>query len=311
MADPAPKQEHETLLVTGGYDHTIRLWNVNNGSCLRTLQHADSQVNDLKITPDRKNVSVAGHGQIRFYDINSNSPSPVLSFEGHVGNVTSVGFSEDGTWMHSGGQDKTVKIWDVRSSSDCQRDFNHENSVTCVALHPNQTELISGDQDGRIVRWDLRANQCTEHLIPELDTAVRSIAISSDARLLAGVNNKGNCYIWQLNGSDVCPLKMVKVHHPAYALKCKFSPDGTKFVTTSSDRTAKIWDVDAEFAPLATLAGHKMWVWDAVFSADSSLLVTASSDTTVRVWDAAEGSCVQELKGHQRAVTAVALSDSA
>ena len=37
----------------------------------------------------------------------------------------------------------------------------------------------------------------------------------------------------------------------------------------------------------------------------------ASSDTTVRVWDAAEGSCVQELKGHQRAVTAVALSDSA
>ena len=128
-----------------------------------------------------------------------------------------------------------------RSSSDCQRDFNHENSVTCVALHPNQTELISGDQDGRIVRWDLRANQCTEHLIPELDTAVRSIAISSDARLLAGVNNKGNCYIWQLNGSDVCPLKMVKVHQPAYALKCKFSPDDKKFVTTSSDRTARVW----------------------------------------------------------------------
>jgi len=29
----------------------------------------------------------------------------------------------------------------------------------------------------------------------------------------AGVNNKGNCYIWQLNGSDVCPLKMVKASY--------------------------------------------------------------------------------------------------
>lgn len=27
------------------------------------------------------------------------------------------------------------------------------------------------------------------------------------------MNNKGNCYIWQLNGSDVCPLKMVKASY--------------------------------------------------------------------------------------------------
>jgi G protein beta subunit-like protein len=71
--------------------------------------------------------------------------------------------------MYSGGYDETVKIWDIRSSADYQRDFNHQSPVTCVALHPNQGELISGDQDGRIVRWDLRENQCTWHVaIPSL-----------------------------------------------------------------------------------------------------------------------------------------------
>ena len=30
------------LLATGGYDHQIRLWRVDNGSSYRTFQHADS-----------------------------------------------------------------------------------------------------------------------------------------------------------------------------------------------------------------------------------------------------------------------------
>ena len=52
-----------------------------------------------------------------------------------------------------------------------------------------------------------------------------------------------------------------------------------------------------------------MWVWDCCFSADSSLLVTASSDSTARVWDVETGESMLELKGHQRAVTSVALRD--
>ena len=92
-------------------------------------------------------------------------------------------------------------------------------------------ELISADQDGRIVRWDLRANQCTEHLIPEVDVAVRCVAMSPDAQLVAAVNNEGNCYIWQMECADLCALKMIDAHKPSYALKCVFSPDSEKLVS--------------------------------------------------------------------------------
>ncbi len=30
------------ILATGGYDHQVRLWRVDNGSSYRTFQHADS-----------------------------------------------------------------------------------------------------------------------------------------------------------------------------------------------------------------------------------------------------------------------------
>ena len=36
-------------------------------------------------------------------------------YDGHVGNVTAIGFSADGNWMYSGGDDEAVRIWDIRS----------------------------------------------------------------------------------------------------------------------------------------------------------------------------------------------------
>lgn len=32
----------QVALVTGGYDHTIKLWQAHSGVCLRTMQHPDS-----------------------------------------------------------------------------------------------------------------------------------------------------------------------------------------------------------------------------------------------------------------------------
>lgn len=56
---------------------------------------------------------------------------------------------------------------------------------------------------------------------------------------------------------------------------CARCPIGIrKLATTSSDKTARIWDVDADFELKHTLEGHTAWVWDCAFSADSSLLVT-------------------------------------
>eukprot|EP00051_Salpingoeca_urceolata_P005846 m.78021 g.78021 ORF g.78021 m.78021 type:complete len:306 (-) comp14569_c1_seq2:52-969(-) len=304
------QSEDSCVLATGGYDNTVRLWHADKGTCARTFQHADSQVNCLEIMPDKRTVAAAGHGQIRFYEVHGRNSSPVAVYDGHAGNVVALGFSENGSWMYSGAEDETVKIWDVRASPDKQRDYRHTSPVTCVALHPNQSELVSGDEEGRIVRWDLNANRCFEHLIPEPDTAVRSISISPNGLLMAAVNNEGNCFIWELSDGEFKALKKLVVHPHAYVLTCKFSPDGRSLVTTSSDRSAHVYDVTCDFQQRFELHGHEMWVWDAAFSADSAFLITASSDKTARVWDLQEGEFVLELKGHQRACTSVALNDT-
>jgi hypothetical protein len=64
-----------------------------------------------------------------------------------------------------------------------------------------------------------------------------------------------------------------------------FSPDGTRVVTASWDKTARIWDARTG-APVGAPLWHKDIVWAASFSPDGTRVVTASTDGTARIWDA-------------------------
>jgi TolA-binding protein len=63
-----------------------------------------------------------------------------------------------------------------------------------------------------------------------------------------------------------------------------FSPDGSRIVTASEDKTARIWDASTGNA-IAILRGHESYVYFAAFSPDGTRIVTTSNDRTARVWD--------------------------
>lgn len=300
--------ERSVVLATAGFDHTIRFWKAPTGECLRKLQYNDSQVNCLKITPDKQFLAVAGNPHVRLYDINSKNPNPVTSFDGHTGNVTSVGFQKDRKWMFTGSEDGSIKIWDIRAPG-YQRDYRSKAGINSLALHPNQGEIISGDEDGVIRVWDLTMNsQSYSPLVPDGKTAIRSITVASDASLVIAANNRGTCFAWRPKRGSFEPLAKVDAHN-TYCLKCVLSPDSKFLATASADKTVKVWNVEQNFALTKTLVGHTQWVWDCSFSADSAYLITASSDKTARLWDLRGGFVRLEYKGHQKALTSVALND--
>jgi G protein beta subunit-like protein len=298
------------ILCTAGYDHTVRFWEATTGNCYRTLQYPDSQVNCLRITPDKQYLAVAGHLHVRLFEINTSLPNPITSFDGHTGNVTSVGFQKDRKWMYTGSEDGTVKIWDIRAPG-FQRDYQSKSPVTSVALHPNQGELIAGDEDGNIRVWDLTANQCSYELVPDGKTAVRSVTVASDASIVMAANNRGLVFSWKLEQKKGFePLQKIEAHN-THVLKCVLSPDVKYLATASSDKTVKIWGAEKNFGLVKTLVGHQRWVWDCGFSADSAYLVTASSDKTAKLWDLKTGEVILEYSGHHsKALTCVALNDS-
>ncbi len=349
------------ILATAGYDHKIRFWEAPTGVCSRSIRYPDSQVNCLQITPDKQFLAAGGNPHVRLFEVGGNAnPNPVVSYEGHTGNVMAVGFQHEGKWLYTGSEDGTVKIWDLRTPG-CQRSFDNTASsssasssssstsnksavapggtstaaaaaaatapappqphhaqqhvaINSVVLHPNQAELLTGDQEGRVRVWDLGSNRCIHETQPEGNIPVRSVTISNDASLIAAGNNEAHLYVWRTQEDSTGAYFAAPLHaeplkaHARYLLKCVFSPDSQRLVTTSADKTAKLWNV-GRWEVEHTLKDHQRWVWDAAFSADSSYLVTACSDHHPRLWDLRTGDLVRTYQGSNLAVTCVALND--
>ncbi|MFC2140780.1 WD40 repeat domain-containing protein [Acidobacteriota bacterium] len=74
-----------------------------------------------------------------------------------------------------------------------------------------------------------------------------------------------------------------------------FSPDGTRILTASRDKTAKLWDLKGNL--LADLNKHTDWVYAAIFSPDGTRILTASRDKTAKLWDL-KGNLLADLNKH-------------
>jgi WD40 repeat protein len=92
-----------------------------------------------------------------------------------------------------------------------------------------------------------------------------------------------------------------------FVSSARFSPDGKRMVTVTSENVARVWDA-ATGAAVATLTGHQKPVWFADYLPDGSGIVTASADGTARLWNAGTGRQVRIFEGHGGPVLYAAIS---
>ncbi|KAJ3038570.1 hypothetical protein HDV00_000500 [Rhizophlyctis rosea] len=101
------------------------------------------------------------------------------------------------------------------------------------------------------------------------------------------------------------PLRSTLRGHTAFVDVLSFFPGGSKIVSGSSDRTARVWDT-ASGNEVAVLKGHKGGVLSVAVADDNVHVATSSDDGTVRIWDGVTGAEVHIVKGHSDWVTCVA-----
>jgi WD40 repeat protein len=210
------------------------------------------------------------------------------------------------------------KVEEVRRDAEALKGFviaGHEEEKLVNIFHEVEEQMASGltYQSGlRVLKTlsqfqqELRGIHDRFYKRYQIDPRdfVRSVAFSSDGRLLAAGFLNGGIQVWEVDsGLQVYSL----AGHLASVNSVAFSPDNLWLVTGSRDRKIKLWEADTG-VEVQTLNGHTGEVRAVAFSPDGQWLLSGSHDRSIRIWRAATGHEVETLQGHTRQITSVVWS---
>jgi hypothetical protein len=82
-------------------------------------------------------------------------PDPALqrALTGHAGRVTAVAIAPDGTWLATGDDDGSVRIWDPATGQQ-RATLRQAGPVRAVAIAPDGAWLAAASGDGTVRIWD-------------------------------------------------------------------------------------------------------------------------------------------------------------
>jgi WD40 repeat protein len=228
---------------------------------------------------------------VTVWDVTTGQQVCALSGLGHgFDERTQARMSPDGTkilYVHS--DRNALALFDTTSGQHVRNlaapDDRHSSAWSATEFSPDG-RLIAGQKSGS---WDVWFWDATTGTLlgsfrgtPTTNTfsAHQHLAFSPDSRRLAVVVDR---VIQIVDPATRAAIRELRGHEePVTALT--FSPDGSRLLTGSEDKTAALWDVDAG-QMLAVYRGHGGPVSLLAFSPDGTRVATASeSEVMARVW---------------------------
>ncbi|XVF32972.1 hypothetical protein REPUB_Repub17cG0128500 [Reevesia pubescens] len=193
-----------------------------------------------------------------------------------------------------GSSDNSVHVWDMlKSSLVLQVQSPDRCLLYSMRLWGDNLEALriaSGTIYNEIIVWKV----ISQHYSPSFTSPVK------DCMNLGNSNsNFVKCNDQQYKAVHICRL----VGHEGSIFRIVWSSSGSKLVSVSDDRSARIWtihvqqnDVDDKGEVVGpVLFGHSARIWDCCIS--DSLIITAGEDCTCRVWGL-DGKQLRMIKEH-------------
>jgi WD40 repeat protein/tRNA A-37 threonylcarbamoyl transferase component Bud32 len=277
---------------------------------LATLKgHADG-VLAVAFSPDSARVASAdAAGAVKVWD--RRAPGEPLTLRHHGAAVRAVAFSPDGRRLAGGDADGTVRVWDAESGAAAAAWRGHATAVAGLAFSPDGRRLAStaGEESssGELKLWDPADG--TALAGRDWDTPLAAVAFSPEGRRLIAADRDGKVHIWDAITLESAGAFQWRTKRIVPWTGVAWSADGAWVAAGSPAGLVRVWDAATAEESFTVLTPTQAGVSGLAFGGeDGRFLAAAAADNTIQGWFTRSGKPAFTLRGHRRAVTAVACS---
>ena len=157
LASPGPQSD---WVASGGLDHKIRLWDLNEGGEKLVIDVGEDETNakgSVYALSVRGSVMASGGPEsiVRLWD--PKTGKRITNFVGHTDNVRDILINEDGDTVMTASSDQSIKVWSITAGRCMYTLTMHNDSVwSLYSDHPQLSLFYSSDRSGLVAKTDVR-----------------------------------------------------------------------------------------------------------------------------------------------------------
>ncbi|KAL1603284.1 hypothetical protein SLS59_004380 [Nothophoma quercina] len=259
------------LLVSGGCDRDVRVWNLATGYPQYTLRGHTSTVRCLKMSDANTAISGSRDTTLRIWDLKKGICKHVL-----IGHQASVRCLEiHGDIVVSGSYDTTAKIWSI-SEGKCLRTLTgHFSQIYAIAF--DGKKIATGSLDTSVRIWDPNDGKCLA-VLQGHTSLVGQLQMRDDILVTGG--SDGSVRVWSL--ATYQAIHRLAAHDNSVT---SLQFDNTRIVSGGSDGRVKVWDLK-KGTLVRELSTPAEAVWRVVFEEEKAVIMASRGGRTImEVWD--------------------------
>ena len=290
---------------------TVRLWDVETGENIRTLDGHPGGVNSVAFSRDGGTLAIAsGSTRLALWDAATGTQKRQLN--GYSGSVASVAFSPDGRTVASGRWGITIDLWDAATGSHRHTLKGHTEPTTSIAFSPTSPILASGSsvhrynssQGGTVRLWDT-VTGAHIYTLEGQGSAITSVAFSPDGRTLASGGGVLRLY------DTATGLQIRKLDgQNRNIIGVAFSPDGETLAGASTEEI-RLWNAEnGTLKRTLTVTSGELSRDSVAFSADGGALA-AGGWYSIHLWNTETGAHIRTLERNRGSYAHVVYSPNA
>lgn len=263
------------FLVTASADQTVKFWNANDWSLVKTLAFPGAAL-DLDVSETALAIA-RDDNFLTLYYLDKPDLKPVdREQEDGVGTVK---FSPNGDFLAFGLQNGQVRFWQARNDFFFNGPRHQKSSFVVLAWSPDSLWVASGGGDS-IARLTKR-DGTLQHTVHHQDW-VEGVAFGPDPSWYATASDDN--IIRVVNAADQGRgTERFRMSHAHFAQRVIVSSDGQWIASTGYDQVVRIWDsvsgVQMLEVPLESNGSAIS------FNQDNTRLIAADEDGNVSIWD--------------------------